>query len=1124
MKFSPSTCLSIGFAALVASAPAAEIIADFTVDTPNERIAAFDPDGLPNLTSSSWTSSSTNVDDPLMFRYDISSFEVGVADELIVTVDTEDNTANFNAAAGNGIAVVGGALDAHWDPSDPDLSFTVVVEDASGNDITSTLDIDLTGVAVRWVQGASMLFAGESASRTATNEGINLTTGQTSETFFTASRTGSVSLVQVQQLRFTIALATSPSIATTNPLDDATGAAVGDDIVATFDRDIALTGSGRVTIRDLGPGADVVITLPDARVTLSGSRDLVIDPGADLIAGNPYAVQISNDALVDQATTPSAFAGILDDSTWNFNTRPFPPVGPNVIVYLLDDLGLTDVQEHPTYFPDGSPLFETPNMHRLASEGMNFRNAYAQPLCSASRASLLSGQDMAARDSLFLAIVHASKPNPSLPSLSGGTRAYNYPTDLDHLPLAVETIAERLKAIGYSTWHAGKWHLAPKANGSNPNPITNFYPDQQGFDKQLGVGGSGPPSFFGPFGGIPNMVDYNGNPAVGATGDHLPEHMAGLVQDLIDDHLANDPARPFFLYYPAYSVHGPHEAKQSLFNYYQTKLAGLPDSKHQHPVMAAQVHSADDELGMMLDYLDTKGLNDNTLLIFLSDNGGLSSTLQSGFVFDDIGADGIADDDPANTVDGTYAKTDSGIAATTRMSEMAPRRAGKGALYEGGVRIPMIVRYPDGGIAAASSSSEAVHLYDIYQTILDYTPAVAQVGYPLDGVSLKPVLEQTGSLPDRDIFLHFPRSNTTWGTSFIANNYPGTEDEPFDIFPGGTAVINYPYKMIARYSIAHDAATESYELYRLDLDQGEDLDVAAEFPTVVDAMRKRLENYYTATGALVPSPNPSYNGFSLDSPEITAADYFSAAGLQVGTPDAFLLADPDLDSRRNEEEFLKQSDPNVPDSGVATAWLYDNGNFDELRFALPANVDQTSFEILDANGSVAFTPASGLELDAQYGPFFVYRLSSPQASQVPTDYQIGLTRPTPSAPTTPDSDGDALPDDFETANGLNPSVPTDGNTDNDGDGFTRGEEFLAGPDDFDPNDRPTIEINLSTVSSPTLEFPVKDQKAYRLFRSSDLNGWNLWEDFGIISGDAQTTLPFSADSEQEFFKLEAYLP
>lgn len=655
---------------------------------------------------------------------------------------------------------------------------------------------------------------------------------------------------------------------------------------------------------------------------------------------------------------------------------------PNVIIYLMDDLGLTDVQQHPTYFPDGSPLFETPNMHRLASEGMRFNHAYAQPLCSASRATLLSGQKSAARDSLYLAIVNGSKPNPVLAATAGVTSTYVYPQNRDHMPLEVETIAERLKAAGYATWHAGKWHLSPGSGGSNPNPVATYYPDQQGFDKQLGVGGPGPSSYFGPFGGIPNMVDHQGNPAVGAMGDHIGDHMAGLVQDMIDDHLTNNPATPFFLYYPAFSVHGPHEAKQSLFDYYQTKLSGLPDSKHKHPLFAAQVHSADDEIGRMLDYLDSKGLTDNTLLIFLSDNGGLSITRQSGTLFDDIGTDGIPDNHPTNVVNGTYAATNSPIDASTRLTEMAPLRAGKGALFEGGIRVPMIVRYPDGGIAAGSQTDEPVQLADLYQTILDYTPAMAKPGYTLDGVSLKPVLEQTGSLANRDIMIFFPRSSTTWGTGFINTGYPDAE-WPYSKYPGGTAVINHPYKMIARYSTAHDAATVDYQLFRLDADVGESDNVAGEYPEVVDAMRQRLEAFHADTGAPVPIPNPSYNGSSYDSPESTIDNYLADAGLALLTPEAFKIADPDGDLRNNRQEFLEQTAPNTSDTSVATIWLNDG----ELRFSLPANIDQSSYSILDSTGAVAFTVAD-LELDGQYGPFFIYKPTSPIPSPDPTDYTV----------------------------------------------------------------------------------------------------------------------------------------
>ncbi len=1121
------------------SLPALEVIADFTYDwsstgAPESRGAVWD--GQPNVfantqTTSSdfaiangtkWTAAAPTVPDPYTFTYDISRLGIGSAAELRITVDTVSSTSDLCPAAGNGIAVFGGNNNAWWDPADPGLSFAVVVEDLANNDITGRFNIDLTGVAMRWGTDATAVFAQQSISQTTTLEGVSLPTGQTAETSFTATRAGASVLTQIQQLRFAITVnpnTSPPFITALGPADNATGAPLSSNLTATFSRNIALTGTGTVTIRDLGTGPDIVINLPDPKVSITSGNKMVINPSADLLPNNDYSVQISADAIQDLASPPNAFAGIGNDATWNFTTASPLPVGPNVIVYLMDDLGLTDVQQHPTYFPDGSPLFETPNMHRLASQGTRFTSAYAQPLCSASRSCLLSGQDTAARRSLYLAIAAGSDSNPALPTTSGATSPYNHPTNRDHMPLAVETIAERLKAAGYATWHAGKWHLSPAFTN------TDFYPNKQGFDKQLGVGGGGPPSYFGPFGGIPNLVDHNGNPAPGATGDHLSNHMAGLVQNMIDNHLATDPARPFFLYYPAYSVHSPREAKKSLFDKYQAKLADLPGSKHRHPVMAGQIEMADKELGSMMDYLDAKGLTDNTLFIFLSDNGGASIEYNSGTVVDDIGSDGIPDDAPNNTVNGTYAETAAPVAANTRMTNMDPRRAGKGSLFEGGIRIPMIIRYPNGGIAAAAATNQPVHLTDIYQTILDYTPATAMSGYPLDGVSLKPVLGQTGTLPDRDIFIHFPRNNETWGTLFLnaPGGYPDPDNYRFTTYPGGTAMIRYPYKMIARYSTAHDAATVNYQLYRLDLDAGETTNVAGKYPEVTDAMRKRLAAYYQNTGALVPTRNPNYNRTSLNSPEITAKAYLAAAGLAANTPQTFLLADPDLDGRRNEDEFLRQTQPSGADPSVATTWLYNNGSFDELRFAIPANGNQTSFQILNANGTVAFTPSAGLTLDGQYGPFYVYKPTSPQPGGIPGNYRISLITPAPGPSLTPDADGDGLPDAYENSNALNASNPADGRADNDGDGFTSGQEYLAGTSDINPSDRFHIRINRQP-SADSLTFDVKNQKSYRIHKSRNLTDWTLWEDFGVITGNHQVTLPFDTAQDREFYKVEAYQP
>jgi hypothetical protein len=194
--------VAIAGLALTASAGAATVIASFTTNTPSVRPAAYDP-GLDNLTAG-WTQATASVATPYTFSYDISGLGIGAATELLITVDTVASAALLSPAAGNGIAVFGGANNSHWDLSDPSLSFTIVVEDAGNNDITSSLTIDLTGVSMRWGAGATATFAGQAITQSATVQGVDLPTGQTAETSFTASRTGAVSLAQVQQLRFEI--------------------------------------------------------------------------------------------------------------------------------------------------------------------------------------------------------------------------------------------------------------------------------------------------------------------------------------------------------------------------------------------------------------------------------------------------------------------------------------------------------------------------------------------------------------------------------------------------------------------------------------------------------------------------------------------------------------------------------------------------------------------------------------------------------------------------------------------------------------------------------------------------------------------------------------------------------
>jgi hypothetical protein len=198
--------------ALSASAGAATVIASFTTNTPSVRAAAYDP-GLDNL-NTGWTQTTADAGTSYTFRYDISGLGIGGgADELLITVATIGGTETLNPASGNGIAVNGGLNNIHWDPSDPGLNFTVVVEDAGNNDITNTLSIDLTGVAMRWGVGAAATFAGQSITQSVTLQGVDLANGQTAETSFTATRTGTTSLTQVQQLRFDIAAVPEPSVA-----------------------------------------------------------------------------------------------------------------------------------------------------------------------------------------------------------------------------------------------------------------------------------------------------------------------------------------------------------------------------------------------------------------------------------------------------------------------------------------------------------------------------------------------------------------------------------------------------------------------------------------------------------------------------------------------------------------------------------------------------------------------------------------------------------------------------------------------------------------------------------------------------------------------------------------------
>jgi arylsulfatase A-like enzyme len=291
---------------------------------------------------------------------------------------------------------------------------------------------------------------------------------------------------------------------------------------------------------------------------------------------------------------------------------------PNVILILVDDLGWTDLSCM------GSELYETPNIDRLAAEGMLFRNAYAAcTVCSPTRAAVLTGK-YPARLHITDWIAGHVRPKAKL----------KVPDWTMRLPLEEVTIAELLKAEGYATCHIGKWHLGSEG----------FYPDDQGFDANIGGYHRGqPPQYFAPY-NIPTLEE-------GPEGEYLTDREAAEAERFIR---ANQ-ERPFFLYLPHYTVHTPIQSKEALQERYAAKVK--PGMKQTRADYAAMIESLDESVGRMMAALEELELSNRTAIFFTSDNGGL-------------------------------------ILGNPPVTDNSPLRSGKGSAYEGGVRVPLIVRWP----------------------------------------------------------------------------------------------------------------------------------------------------------------------------------------------------------------------------------------------------------------------------------------------------------------------------------------------------------------------------------------------------------------------------------------------
>jgi arylsulfatase A len=429
---------------------------------------------------------------------------------------------------------------------------------------------------------------------------------------------------------------------------------------------------------------------------------------------------------------------------------------PNIIHILIDDMGWTDLGCM------GSDLYETPNIDRLAAQGLRFDNAYsACTVCSPTRAATMTGR-YPARLHVTDWIHGSNRPRAKL----------KIPDWTEFLPDAEVTLAEALKAAGYVSASVGKWHL-----GDGPE----HYPTTQGFDVNVaGYGAGSAPSHFSPY-KIPTLED-------GPPGEYLTDRLTTEACRYI---VANRD-RPFFLYMPHYTVHTPIQAKPELVTKYRQKIK--PGMRHTNATYAAMIESLDEGIGRLLSTLDAEGIADRTIVVFTSDNGGL---MQPGH----------------STVN-------------------VPLRVGKGSAYEGGIRVPLIIKWP-GVTPAGSVCHEPVASIDFLPTYLEVGAAPPRVD--ADGLSLAALLRDPAARLDREaIYWHYPHYH-----------------------PGGAtpygAVRARDWKLIEFYEDSH------VELYNLAADIGETRDLAGSLPQKADALREQLQRWRKSVAAQMPTPNPNYD-------------------------------------------------------------------------------------------------------------------------------------------------------------------------------------------------------------------------------------------------------------------------
>ena len=453
----------------------------------------------------------------------------------------------------------------------------------------------------------------------------------------------------------------------------------------------------------------------------------------------------------------------------------FAVQSPNLILINVDDLGWKDLGCY------GSDVYETPNIDKLARNGLKFTNAYsACAVCSPTRAAIMTGRYPARlgvtdwiRARFQGGKIPKDKKNPS-GWVGSKNKKVLCPQNALWMELEEVTIAEKLKEDGYATCHIGKWHLG----------ADDWYPEKQGFDENYGGCDYGqPPSYFDPF------KNKRLDGIYGLPGKKQGQYLTDRECDEAVMFIKKNRQKKFFLNFANYAVHTPIQAKPSLLDKYKTKIQSL-DTKQKNAAYASMVESVDQAVGRIITILKEEGIFERTLIIFTSDNGGLLGVTNN-----------------------------------------APLRSGKGFPYEGGIRVPLIIFWPD-FINGGKVIDTPVSSIDFFPTLCSAAGIKNSTDEVVDGLNLLPLIKGENNVKRQSLFWHFP-------------HYRG-KINPYSIIRNGD------WKLIKRYD------GKPFELFNLKNDLSEKNDLSQDMPEKVKELNEEIMIWLLKTNARVPRANPDY--------------------------------------------------------------------------------------------------------------------------------------------------------------------------------------------------------------------------------------------------------------------------